>query len=144
MAKHLSPTERDEARRLAGQRMPVIDIWRKLTAARGGRRQAPPDLTTIRRFLKAQTHRQDAPETRGRKHTLSRRTVMTLNKTRKTLIAKAGGQHEVHWEDVRKKARAPKVHTSTIARAFAREGLHVRWRAPREKPMRGPEHESER
>ena len=39
-------------------------------------------------------------------------------------------------KDVRKAARAPKLHRSNIVKAFAREQIPVRARPPRQKPVR--------
>jgi hypothetical protein len=144
MGKQLSPAEREEARRLAGDRLGPIEIWKKLKAKRAKNRTAPPDLTSVRRLLKGKTHRQDQAETRGRKAVYTRKNVLKMEKVRKDLIAKADGNNEVHWGDIMKKARVKKADVTTVARAFAREGLAVEWRRPREKPMRGPEHEAER
>lgn len=119
MAPPLSATERDEARRLSGMKTPVVDIWKALTASRAKRRQPPPILTTVRRFLKAKTYRQGAPEARGRKRKLSRRIVLKMDKVRKALITRADSEYEVHWDDVRKKARVPKTHSSKLLRTTA-------------------------
>jgi hypothetical protein len=144
MAKQLSQAEREEARRLAGARTTPLEIWKKLKAARSKRKVAPPDLTSVRRFLKGKTHRQDIEENRGRTPTFTRRNVLKMDKVRKELITKADGEWEVHWEDVMKKARVPKADFTTVARSFSREDLSVEWRTPREKPLRGPEHIDER
>lgn len=105
---------------------------------------AGPDLTTIRRFLKCKTHTENQAETRGRKRTYSRRSVLAMDKARKILIEKADGEEEVHWPHIQKKARAKEAHRTTIARSFIREGIPVGRRVPRQKPLRGPEHERER
>ena len=41
-------------------------------------------------------------------------------------------------------SRVPKADPTTAARAFAREGLHVKARRPREKPQRTKEDEAQR
>ena len=144
MGKQLTIIEREEARRLLGQRLSPLEIHKRIAAARARQRQDPPVLTTVRRFLKAETHRTDKPETRGRKAIFKRRSVLKMNAVRKSLVKKADGEYEVHWEDVMKKARMPKTDPTTVARAFAREGIDVSWRTPREKLLRGKEHEDER
>jgi hypothetical protein len=144
MAKQLSVSEREEARRLAGKRLTPLEIYKKLKAARAKSRVAPPDITSVRRFLKGTTHRQDTKEKRGRPKVFTRRNVLKMEKTRKELIKKADAEWEVHWEDVMKKARVPTADLTTVSRAFAREGLDVAWRPPREKPLRSPEHIAER
>ena len=144
MAKQFSPAERDVARRMAGSRKAPVDIWKKLKEMRAKRRLPAPDLTSVRRLLKCVTHRADAPESRGRKAKLGRAVVLRMNKVRKQITTKADGQCEIHWEDIRKKSRVPAVHPTTVARSFAREEIGVQWRAPRTRPLRGPEHEAER
>ena len=144
MAKQFSCGEREQVRRAAGARATAAEIWKKLKAARAKRGLPPPDLTTIRRFLKGNTHRLDAHETRGRGPIYTRQNVLKMEKTRKELIAKADGEYEVHWVDVMKKARVAKADLTTVARSFARENLAVGWRSPREKPILGPEHLAER
>ena len=137
MAKQLTSTEREEARRLFGQRLSPVEIHKRIAAARARRRQDPPVLTTVRRFLKAETHRTDKPETRGRKAIFKRRSVLKMNTVRKSLVKKADGEHEVHRADVMKKARMPKADPTTVARAFAREGIDVSWRAPQGEVVEG-------
>ena len=144
MGEQLTPAERDEARRLAGQRLTPVEILKRISAKRAKRHVAPPHVTTVRRFLKGITHNAGKAETRGRKAKYSRRAVLKMNKVRKSLIKKADGEYEVHWADVMAKARVPKGHVSSAGRAFAREGVDVSWRIPRQKPMRGKEHEEER
>ena len=144
MGKPLSPEERDEARRLAAMRLTPIEVWENLKAQRAQRKIEPPDLTTLRRFLKGKTYSAAGQETRGRKRKFSRRVVLNMDKKRKELLAKADGQYEVQWADVLKKSRAPSADPTTVARSFSREGLDVKWRAPRERPLRGPEHVAER
>ena len=144
MGLPLTPAEREEVRRLAGQRASAVDIHKTISAKRARRRMDPPDLTTVRRFLKGNTHRQDKNETRGRKPALSRRNVLKMDKVRKSLIQQSKGEYEVHWADIIKKARVPEADATTAARAFAREGMSVSWRKPREKPLRGKEHVLER
>ena len=144
MAKQLSSVEREQVRRSAGTRATAAEIWKKLKAARAKRSLPPPDLTTIRRFLKGKTHRLDARENRGRVPIYTRQNVLKMEKTRKELIAKADGDWEVHWVDVMKKSRVAKADLTTVARSFAREEIDVRWHTPREKPLLGPEHVAER
>ena len=124
MGKQLTSIEL-EARRLFGQRLSPVEIHKRIAAARARQRQDPPVLTTVRRFLKAKTHRADKPETRGRKAIFKRRSVLKMNAVRKSLVKKADGEYEVHWADVVKKARMPKADPTTVARAFAREGIAV-------------------
>ena len=144
MVQHFTPAERDEARRLAGEKKTPIEIWANLKALRARRHVPPPDLTSVRRLLRGKTFKESVEEARGRRAKLSRRAVLAMDKKRKELQAKAAGEYEVHWKDIIKKARVGQVHASTAARAFAREGIGVQWRAPRVQPLRGPEHVRER
>ena len=92
MGKPLTPAERDEARRLASQQLTPTEVWKKWTAKRAQKRAVPPNLTTVRRFLKGKTYSVAAAETRGRKRKLSRRVVLNMEKKRKELLKKAGGE----------------------------------------------------
>ena len=83
MAKQLSQVEREQARRLAGNRATPVQIWHQLKAARAKRRLPPPDVTSIRRFLKGKTHRFDVEEKRGRVSIYTRSNVLKMEKTRK-------------------------------------------------------------
>jgi hypothetical protein len=133
----------DKARLMKGNKKTANEILKVINRG-AGRSAAPLSIDAVRRFLRGKTHKQGGIEQRGRKPTLGRRAVLALNSTRKQLINKCKGKHEVHWKDVIKKTRVPKVHRSTAKRAFDREGLDVEWRRPREKPSRGPEHVKER
>jgi hypothetical protein len=144
MGKQITPAEREVARRLAGNKIEPVAIHAKLNTKRAKQHVPLLDLTSVRRFLRGLTHRVDKQETRGRKRVYSRKNVSKMNRERKALIKKAAGEYEVHWDDIMKKARVPKADPTTAARAFAREGIDVAWRSPREKPLRGPEHEKER
>ena len=67
----------------------------------------------------------------------------SLNKTRKRLISEADGEREVHWLDVMRAARTPKVHRTTASRAVKQVEPKLRWRAPREKPTLKKEHKAD-
>ena len=64
MGKQLSPEE-DEAHRHAALRLTPTEVWEKSKVERARRRIAPPDLTTVRHFLKGKTHTTAAHETRS-------------------------------------------------------------------------------
>lgn len=145
MPMHLSVAELDVVHRMAGEHKTTEEIHARICADRGRSRKPHPDIGTVRRAMRGRTHQQGVPETRGRKRSLSRTNVMALNKTRKRLVKQAKGEAEVHWPDVQKKTRGvPKCDPTTVSRSFAREGLDVKWRNPRMKPQRDPEHEEER
>ena len=94
--------------------------------------------------MKGETFLRGLPETRGRKAKLTRKATKRLDAARKDLIAKAKGEREVHWREVVRAARVPKVHASTAARSMQRDGYDVRWRTPRERPQRSPQDERAR
>lgn len=93
-------------------------------------------LQAITRCVRGVTHRRGRAETRGRKREWTTANVRQADKARKELYKKAAGEKEVHWDDVIKKARVPKVHASTASRSFERTGIKVQARRPRQKPMR--------
>ena len=70
--------------------------------------------------------------------------VLRTDAKRKELIKKSSNEREVRWEDIRRGARAPLGHRSTVKDAFHREGIPVAARRPREKPQRTQEHTTER
>ena len=92
----------------------------------------------FRQALRGRTYRRSKQETRGRKPVITRRLVHKINYTRKRLQKKANGEREVRWEDIRRASRAPRVHRTTVSRAFQREGIAVQARRPRTKPDRTP------
>jgi len=120
------------------------EIHRLLTTRRARRDMVAPGLTNLRKVIKGLTYKRGRTETRGRKRKLSKKWVHKLNATRKSLIKKTNNHREVRWQDVVKKARAPKAHRATVKRSFARYGINVAARRPREKPQRTPEHLKER
>ena len=126
-----------------GQSAPT-EVHAKLVKMRARKQLDGPHLTSVRRALKGQTHRRGRIETRGRKRKLQPRSVRRLNTVRKELQKKVKGDREVPWEEVIRKARGPKVHPSTAARRLMEAGYDVKWRRPREKPLREREHLEER
>ena len=126
-----------------GQSAPT-EVHAKLVKMRARKQLDGPHLTSVRRALKGQTHRRGRIETRGRKRKLQPRSVRRLNTVRKELQKKVKGDREVPWEEVTRKARGPKVHPSTAARRLMEAGCDVKWRRPREKPLREREHLEER
>jgi hypothetical protein len=69
---------------------------------------------------------------------------LALNATRKAPAKKAKCEHEVHWDDVIRVSRVPRVSRSTASRALKKEAINVEWRRPREKPSRTADHIKER
>ena len=147
MAPHLDPKEMDLLRAWFGdQGSSPTAAHAKLTQARAKRGIAAPNITNVRKFLRGLTYKASTTEQRGRKTRLTRSHVLTMNRTRIRLIEdpKIGGQREVHWNEIIQKSNVPQVHRTTAQRAFAREGIDVKWRRPREKPLRKAEHVEER
>lgn len=145
MAPHLTPAEQGRLLRWQQQdNLSPVAIHARLARERGRKGIAAPELTGVRKFLKGKTHKRGAVETRGRKRIHSRRHVLAMNRKRIELIKKVAGAKQVTWDDVARRARAPSADSTTVARAFQREGVDVRLRPARGKPQRLPEHEQER
>ena len=102
------------------------------------------NITVLRRFVRGRTHKRGKVESRGRKRSLSRRNVLTMDAARRKCVKVTQGTYQVKWADVQRMGRCPPVHRTTASRAFAREGIGVKLRRPREKPQRTPEVEAER
>ena len=144
MGRHFTPDDLDKMFAWQADGDDPVTIHKKLAAARRRRHQSEPDVSTVRRALKGKTFKRGKKETRGRKKKLSARNVKALEKTRVELIKKADGEHEVHWDDIIKKARVPAVHRTTAAKAMTTSGYQVQWRNPRLKPMRSDADEMQR
>ena len=144
MAPHLTAAELDYIFQLdrAGRR--PVEIHASLVSKRARRGIAAPTLARFRAALRGTTYKRSRKETRGRKQKLSRHAVLKMNQTRKQLVQKAQGQREVRWVDIRKAARVPRVHRTTLKRSFAREGLQVQARRPRLKLARTPQQAAKR
>jgi len=132
MAPQLSAAELDFLRKLVGQGLCPVEAHTRLAARRHRSGKGNADMTTVRRALRGLTHPACRRETRGRKTKLSAVRVRRLNVVRKALIKKAGGEREIHWDEIMKKARVDDVHPSTVSRAFKKIGIARR--ALREKP----------
>ena len=124
--------------------MTPVQIHKKLAQRRQRACKPVMSLGNVRYFLKGKTHRASANEKRGRPPTLIRADVLAMNRTRLALIKSVGQEREVHWEEVIEKSGVPPCDETTAAKSFAREGIPVRWRRPREKPQRTAEHVQER
>ena len=73
MGRHITPDELDEMFAWQAAGNDPLTIHKKLAAARRRCRQPEPDVTTVRRALKAKTFKRGKKETRGRKKMLSDR-----------------------------------------------------------------------
>jgi hypothetical protein len=124
--------------------MTPVEIHTKLQMERRRSNKHVPNLTTVRRAIKGSTFKRSRKETRGRPRRLTKANVSALDRTRKKLIGKAAGEHEVHWGDIIKAARVPDVERTTAAKNMKEAGFDIQWRTPRLKPMRGEADEVDR
>ncbi len=144
MAPHLTSAELDFIHEKYAEGMTPILVHKVLKAQRGKKNIQAPHLTNLRKVLKGKRYRRGRQETRGKMPKYYRAMVLRMDQKRKELINTADNQREVRWEDVRRSARVPKGHRTTLKRAFSRENIPVAARRPREKPQRTAEHEAER
>ena len=144
MAPHLTPDEQDYVVVALAAGKAAADFFNAIAKKRNGRRVEMVNITAIRRLMRGKSHRRGKLETRGRKRLFSRRNVFAMDAARRKFIKATKGTKQAKWDLIRAKARAPCAHRSTVARAFAREGLGVKLRRSREKPQRTAEHEKER
>ena len=144
MAPHLTPAEQDIMLKAKAMGKTPSEIFDKLEAQRRRKATEMVNITVVRRFLNGTTHKRGIAETRGRKRTYSRRNVLTMNAARRAMIKKTKGTQQVKWSGIRQKARVPRAHSTTVARAFSREGMQVKLRRSREKPQRTKAEEKER
>ena len=140
----MTPTEQDIlfAARVSGKTTGQAFAALKKRRSREGTPMV--NITVVRRFLRGRTHKRGRQETSGRKRALLRRNVLTMDAARRKCVKETQGTYQVKWADIIRKGRAPAVHRSTAARAFAREGVDVKLRRCREKPQRTPDVEAER
>ena len=94
--------------------------------------------------LAAQRTRRSAVETRGAKTKWTRAHVMAANRVRRQKIKACRGAKYVKWDAIIRSSRTPRVHRTTAAKAFKREGIPAQFRPLREKPQRTEEHDEER
>ena len=120
MAPHLTFAELDFLQQKEKAGKTPIQIHSLLVSLRKRKRIEAPHLAKVRKALKGNTYKRSAAETGGRKQLLSRRMVLKMNGVRKTILKKRPNT-KMHWADVVKTARAPKVHRTTLKKAFARE-----------------------
>ena len=69
---------------------------------RKARGENGPDLTTVRRALRGETHKRGRVETRGRKTKLTAVKLQALDRARKKVAKKVKGEAEVHMKDIMK------------------------------------------
>ena len=144
MGRHLTDSELDQlvGWQAAGVTTPAMH--ERLAKQRRRTRQEVPDITTVRRALKGTTHKRGRSETRGRKRKLSATTLKKIDVTRDKEYEKVGGEGEIPLDTIRKRARAPEIHRTNVARSLERAGLGVKFRSPRQKPMRAAADEADR
>ena len=96
-----------------------------------------PSLVAVRRALRGQTFKRSKVETRGRKQILSMANMRALDKARRQLYVKGDNDHEVIWDEIIRKARAPPVDRSTASKCMKAASFDIAWHAPRTKPSCG-------
>ena len=96
MGKHFSDAELDQVQVWRTQGISATDIHARLARARAPTGDHRPSLRAVQRALKGATFRRAKAETRGRKRSLSPANLRALDRARKRLIAKAGGDYEIH------------------------------------------------
>jgi hypothetical protein len=143
MAPHMSLAELDRCIKLSSKGVNPVSIHAKLLATRQHRGQAGPDLTTVRRVLKGQSHKRGRVQARGRPRKLSNMAVLKLNSSRKKLIRTAAGESQVHYKDIMRDARVTHVTRQCVA-GNLRNQFGVQWCAPRNEPVRTKEELKER
>ena len=114
MAPHLTDAEKTRILELAAEHFTPDQICAKI-GKRRGKKLDPPDVGTIRRYLRGKTHR-PGEETRGRSPVLSRGNVVHMDKVRKSTIKKvmtSDNPRYVPWGEIIKKSRVGK-HTSLL------------------------------
>ena len=144
MGKHFTAAELDQMHALRANGSTVLEVHARLAAGRRRSRRLGPSVTAVRRAIKGESFKRAARETRGRPRILSTTNLRTAERVRKQLIAKADGEAEVHWDDIIRKSRIPRVHRTTLAKNMNAAGFGIGWRQPRLKPTRGEPDEAER
>ena len=140
MAPHLSPGELDVIHEKLAAGMSPILIHKWLKALRDKKGVDTPHLTNLRKALKGTRYKRGRVETRGKKKTYTRPMVLRMDAKRKELIKKSNNEREVRWEDIRRGARAPLGHCSSVKNPFRREDIPVAARRQRDKWQRTQEH----
>ena len=144
MSKHMTADDLDTIFKWKGEGVEPVDVHKRLCALRRQQRRPEPDVTTVRRALGSKTFKRGREETRGRKTILSNRNMEAMDAKREELIQKADSEWEVTWDDVVMKSRVPAVHRTTAAKNMSDAGYDVKFRRPREKPVRGEIDEAQR
>lgn len=131
MAPHLSDAELDYVFVLKDKGLAPTAIHKKLVDKRSKKGSKAPSLSRIRRALKGKTYKRGKVETRGRPGIFTLKKLRAMNATRKTLIKKAKGEKEIHWDDVLRASRV-QCCPSTLAKRLrmpvltSRQGSHAR------------------
>ena len=138
MAPHLSPAEQDLALSGLAAGKTASQIYAMAAKKRVARGVAMVNITVIRRFLRSRTHRRGKVETQGRRRSFTRRNVLAMGTARRRFIKDTHGTRQATWDLVRSKARAPRAHRTTVARALARECMGVKLRRLHSPPIAHP------
>ena len=114
------------------KKLDTMSTLRKLNMARAKKGIPPLSKATIYRYVRGDTHKRGVAETRGRKRSLGRSDVKSLDRARRKLIKSANNQHRVTYDAVVSEAGYEEVCClRTVQSALRREG--VRFRQPRRK-----------
>ena len=93
------------------------DIYNSISKGRTKQGVAMVNITAIRRYIRGSSHKRGSVETRGRKRAFSRRSVLAMDAARRKFIKETKGGRPARWGVIRAKARVPKAHRTTVARA---------------------------
>ena len=139
----LSKTELDRTFKRASKGDTPVEIHEKLMKTRKSRGELGPDLTSVRRALRGETHQRGRKETRGVKKKLTPVQLRRLNAKEKEFIRKAKKQQDVQIEDVMEAANIDSVALSIVSKHLKKK-FGVQWRSPRAEPLRDASAEEER
>ena len=78
MPMQLTAAELDAIHTVTGQGKSTNEVYAHICANRGRARKPKLDVGIVRRPIKGHPHQQSEPETRGRKRSLSRSSVMEM------------------------------------------------------------------
>ena len=110
----------------------AADAWRRVCAERLKRKIRKVEVGTVHRYVRGDTHKRDAVETRGRKRSLSRRQISKLDQARRRLIVNADNEERITHADIVKGAGLTDVACQRVC-ADALRGKGVSFKTPRRK-----------
>ena len=108
------------------------DALNKINEKRRKANIRPVEKSCVHRYANGLTHDPTTQETRGRKRSLAKKDINSLDQARRRLIKKANNDHQVTYADVVKEASL----TNKVSQRVCEDALRsrgVRFRAPRRK-----------